>query len=66
MYLLIKLLAYDRSGREQTIAYIKEPTTLDYGTFDMYLTSSSELGHCKDDNLKCRAVGVLTDLASCM
>jgi hypothetical protein len=35
MYLLTKLIAYDKSGREQNMAYIKEPTALEYGTFDM-------------------------------
>ena len=45
MYRLTKLIAYDKSGREQTMAYIKEPTTLEYGTRDMYSISSSVLGH---------------------
>jgi hypothetical protein len=30
--LYIKLIAYDKSGREQTMAYMKEPTALEYGT----------------------------------
>jgi hypothetical protein len=30
--LYIKLIAYDKSGREQIMAYIKEPTALEYGT----------------------------------
>jgi hypothetical protein len=29
----------------QTIAYIKEPTALEYGTFDIYSTSSTVLAH---------------------
>jgi hypothetical protein len=45
MYQLIKLIAYDKLGQEQTMAYIKEPTTLDYGTLDMYSISSSVTGH---------------------
>jgi hypothetical protein len=34
-----QLIAYDKSGREQTMAYIKEPTTLEYGTRDVYSKS---------------------------
>jgi hypothetical protein len=36
MYLLIKLTTYDKSGCEQIIAYIKEPTTLEYRIFENY------------------------------
>jgi hypothetical protein len=36
MYLLTKLTTYDKSGCEQIIAYIKEPTTLEYGIFENY------------------------------
>jgi hypothetical protein len=48
------------------MAYISEPTTLEYGTLDMYLISSSEAGHKSKDNLKCGANGVLTGFASCI
>jgi hypothetical protein len=65
MYRLAKLIAYDKSGREKTMTYIKEPTALKYGTRDMYLISPSVLGHCNADNLKYGAIGVLTDFASC-
>jgi hypothetical protein len=34
------------------MAYIKEPTALEYGTLDMYSKSSSVLGQSLDDNLK--------------
>jgi hypothetical protein len=29
IYLLTRLVAYDKSGQEQTMAYIKNPTTLE-------------------------------------
>jgi hypothetical protein len=45
MYRLTKLIAYDKSGQEQTMPYIKEPTTLEYGTLDMYSISLSVTGH---------------------
>jgi hypothetical protein len=44
MYLLTKLIAQDKSECEQTMTYIKEPTSLKYGTFDMYSKSESVLG----------------------
>ena len=35
MYLLTALTAYDKFGRKQTIAYMRDPTTLEYGTRDI-------------------------------
>jgi len=48
------------------MAYIREPTALEYGTLDMYSTSLSDCGHKAADNLKCASKGVLTGLASCI
>ncbi|CAN1729048.1 hypothetical protein LINPERHAP1_LOCUS469 [Linum perenne] len=48
------------------MAYIREPTALEYGTLDMYAISSSDCGQPSDDSLKCAAKGVLTGFASCM
>jgi hypothetical protein len=45
MYQQTKLIAYDKSGREKTMAYIKEPRTLEYGTLEMYSISSSVTGY---------------------
>jgi hypothetical protein len=46
------------------MAYIKEPTALEYGTRDMYSISSLEIGHWVEDNMKCGAIGVVTFFAS--
>jgi len=44
------IAAKDKSGREQTMAYIREPTALEYGTLDIYSISSSDTGHKAEDN----------------
>jgi hypothetical protein len=64
MYLLTKLIAYDKLGRELTIAYIKEPTALEYRTHDMYSISSLQIGHWVEGNMKCGAICVVTFFAS--
>ena len=48
------------------MAYIREPTALEYGTLDIYSISSSDSGHNAEDNLKCVANGVLTGFALCI
>ena len=48
------------------MAYIREPTVLEYGTLDMYSTSSSNTGHKAEDYLKFAVNGVLTGFASCI
>ena len=63
MYLLTALTAYDKSGREQTIAYMRDPTVLEYETCDMYSISSFDCGDKADESLKWAAKGVLTGLA---
>ena len=35
MYLLIALTTYDKFGHEQTIAYMRDPIALEYGTRDI-------------------------------
>jgi hypothetical protein len=45
MYRPTKLIAYNKLGREQTIACIKELRTQEYGTQDIYSISLSVLGH---------------------
>ena len=35
MYLLTALTAYDKFGSKQTIAYMRDLTTLEYGTRDI-------------------------------
>jgi hypothetical protein len=37
------------------MAYIREPTALEYGTLDMYSISSFDTRHKAGDNLKCAA-----------
>jgi hypothetical protein len=39
MHRLTKLISYEKSGQEQMMTYIKEPTKLQYGTRDIYSTS---------------------------
>ncbi|KAK9698734.1 hypothetical protein RND81_08G127500 [Saponaria officinalis] len=52
-----------RSGLVQTIAYIKLPTALAYGTRDMYAFSSADLGANTTDRCAFDALGVSMDLA---
>jgi hypothetical protein len=60
---LITLNACDKSGREQTIAYIRESTALEYGTLDTYSISSCDSRHKAKDNLKCAVKRMLTNFA---
>jgi hypothetical protein len=48
------------------MAYIREPTALEYGTLDMYPILLSDSGHKSKDNLKCATNGVLTSFALCI
>jgi hypothetical protein len=48
------------------MTYIREPTTLKYGTLDMYSISCSDSEHKAKDNMKCAANGVLTGFALCI
>ena len=52
MYLLTTLIAYNKSGREQTIKYMRDPTALDYGTGDKWSMSSSNFKDKVDESLK--------------
>src|ERR1700733_12907034 len=54
------------SGLVQTIAYIKLPTTLAYGTRDILSSSSCVLGHCLADNLTPTGTGTFMGLLSCI
>jgi hypothetical protein len=38
--------------QDQTMAYMSDPTTLEYGTFDIYSSSASVSAHCLADSLK--------------
>jgi hypothetical protein len=56
----------DKLGWEQTITYMSDPTTLEYGTFDMYSKYSSVSAHCFADSLKWGDKGVLMGSALSM
>jgi hypothetical protein len=60
---LTTLNACDESGREQTIAYIREPTAQEYGTLDTYSISSCDSRHKAKDYLKYVVNGMLSNFA---
>ncbi|KAG8499069.1 hypothetical protein CXB51_005479 [Gossypium anomalum] len=66
IYLLTALTAYDKSGRKQTIAYMRDITALKYRTCDMYSISSSDFRDKTNESLKWAAKGVRIGLALCI
>ena len=66
IYMLKTPTALAISSLVQTIAYIKLPTTLEYGTHKIYSSSYHALGHDSTYNFTTTWIGTLTALLSCM